>query len=78
MLGAIEKNKSAIAQHSIAMDQDFDYENAKVIERERIYGKRMLFEELRIKASKNCVNIKSIESRNVSDIYSNLFKKMSS
>lgn len=70
--------KSALAYHSINTGHVFDFENAKVIERERLYWKRMMLEEIRIKASNNCVNIKSIESRNISDIYSNLFSKLSS
>lgn len=70
--------KSALANHSINMGHVFDFPNAKVIERERFYWKRTLLEELHIKASKNCVNIKSVESANVSDIYSNLFKKLPS
>ena len=70
-------NKSALAHHSINTGHGFDFDNVKVIERERTYKKRMLLEELRIKASKNCVNLKSVESKNVSDIYSKLFQKLS-
>lgn len=68
------RRKSALASHSISQNHSFDFDGVKVIERERQYRKRCLLEELRIKASSKCVNIKSIESRNVSDIYTSLFK----
>lgn len=70
------QNKSALAYHSITTGHPFGFENVKVIEREQQYKKRCMLEELRIKASGNCVNQKSIDTRNVSDIYTSLFKTM--
>jgi hypothetical protein len=69
-------DRSRLAYHAIENCHVFDFANVEVLERERIYRKRMLLEELHIKASNNCVNLKSIESKNVSDIYANLFKKI--
>lgn len=66
--------KSALAFHATKHKHKFDFENARVLERKSIYRKRKLLEEIHIKASKNCMNLKSIESKNVSDIYTNLFK----
>lgn len=68
--------KSALAYHAVTNDHSFDFGGVQILERADRYRKRMLLEELRIKSCSNCVNIKSIESRNVSDIYTNLFMKL--
>lgn len=65
--------KSALAYHAITNNHNFDFENVKILERESNFEKRALLEEIYIKSSKNCVNKKSIESKNVNDIYSKLF-----
>lgn len=72
----VKPARSRLAYHAIENNHTFDFEKVEVLERERIYRKRMLLEELHIKASNNCVNLKSVESKNVSDIYTNLFKKI--
>lgn len=61
--------KSALVHHSITHNHQFDFENSHILEREANYRKRMLLEELHIKSSRNWVNSKSIETKNVSDIY---------
>lgn len=68
--------RSALAYHAITNDHKFDFDNLRILERERKYQKRMLLEELHIKSSRNCVNLKSIESKNISDIYTPLLEKM--
>lgn len=68
-------NKSALAFHATHQNHKFDFDGVKVLEHENIYRKRMFLEKLHIKANQKCVNKKSIESRNVSDIYMNVFKK---
>lgn len=67
--------RSALARHSIENNHSFDFENVRILETERKYNKRMFLEELHIKSCKNCVNIKSIESKNVSGIYTKLLEK---
>lgn len=64
-----EPNRSALAHHALHNNHKFDFENVKILERESMYHKRMLLEELHIKSSRNCVNLKSQETRNVNDIY---------
>lgn len=64
-----EPNRSALAHHAIHNNHKFDFDNVKILERENIYQKRMLLEELHIKSNRNCVNLKSQETTNVNDIY---------
>ncbi|XP_067633775.1 uncharacterized protein [Eurosta solidaginis] len=66
--------KSALAHHAITFGHKFDFDNAKVIARETNWQKRMLLEEIHIKADKQCVNKRSIEARNISDIYACILK----
>lgn len=76
---SVQKNqpeKSALAYHSITEDHRFDFDNVRILEREANYRKRMLLEELHIKSSRNCVNSKSIETKNVNDIYLPLLRKI--
>lgn len=70
------QDRSALAYHAVSNNHHFDFENVRIIEREGKYHKRMLLEELHIKSSRNCVNIKSLESKNVSDIYTPLLEKI--
>lgn len=67
--GKKRENKSSLAFHTTHRNHKFDFDGVKVNERENVYKKRMFLEELRIKASNNCVNKKSMESKIVSDIY---------
>lgn len=69
-------NRSALAHHAIHNNHKFDFENVRILERESIYNKRMLLEELHIKSSRNCVNFKSQETRNVNDIYMPLLENI--
>lgn len=69
-------NKSTLAYHCITTGHTFDFAHPKIIERERVKKKRNFLEELRIKSCNNCVNSKSTDTRNVSDIYTNLFKNL--
>lgn len=69
--------KSALAHHAITNSHTFDFDNVKVLEREKRYRKRMLLEEFHIKSCRNCVNFKSIDTRNVNDIYTPLLRKIS-
>lgn len=66
-------DKSALAFHSLTHKHKFDFDGVKIVERERNWERRMLLEEIHIKSNKNCVNKRSTESKNVSDIYSSLF-----
>ncbi|XP_031635629.1 uncharacterized protein LOC116348703, partial [Contarinia nasturtii] len=60
-----ERYKSALAQHAIDNNHRFDFDNAKVLAKCSNMSKRFYIEELYIKNSKNCVNIRSLESSNV-------------
>lgn len=73
-----KEKSSALAYHAVTNDHIFDFNHVKILERENNYRKRMFLEELHIKSSRNCVNLKSIESKNVSDIYIPLLEKISS
>lgn len=71
-----DPNRSALAHHAIHNNHKFDFDDVKILEREGIYRKRMLLEELHIKSSRNCVNFKSQETRNVNDIYMPLLESI--
>ncbi|XP_067613260.1 uncharacterized protein [Eurosta solidaginis] len=68
-----ETEKSALALHAITFGHRFDFEGTKVLAREKSWGKRILLEEIFIKADKNCVNKRSVEAKNISDIYTCIF-----
>lgn len=70
-----ETNKSRLAYHSITKGHRFDFDNIRVLEREPNYRKRMLLEEIHIKSSRNCVNLRSLEAKNINDIYLPLLQK---
>lgn len=68
------QEKSALAHHAITHNHTFDFAGVKIFERERNWEKRMLLEEMHIESNKNCVSKRSIESKNISDIYSKLLQ----
>lgn len=68
----IQPERSALAAHAISNEHHFDLENPSVLFQCHHYSKRMFLEELCIKASNNCVNIKSKEAMNISNIYTRL------
>ena len=72
-----QQNRTALAYHAVTNGHKFDFDNLRIIERENNYHKRMFLEELHIKSCRNCVNFKSVESKNVSDIYTPLLEKLS-
>lgn len=77
--GYVRQNKpeaSALAAHALEYDHQFDFGNAGIVARNRNYFKRFFLEELHIKNTKMTVNIKSKDSKNVSNIYSHLFDKL--
>lgn len=71
-----QEKRSALAYHAVTKNHKFDFDNLRILEREGNYHKRMFLEELHIKASRNCVNIKSIESKNINEIYAPLLEKL--
>lgn len=71
-----EHRKSALAQHSIENQHTFNFDGTKILTHCNHTGKRFLIEEMFIKNTSNCVNIRSIESNNVNDIYNSLFTKL--
>lgn len=70
----IQPEKSALAHHAITHHHHFDFDNTTVIARNDCEWKRMFLEEVKIKSSSSCVNIKSKEANNVSNIYTKLLK----
>jgi hypothetical protein len=64
--------KSALAAHALDNNHVFDFDNASVLFTCKHYHKRMFLEELSIKTSINCVNVKSKEATNISNIYTRL------
>lgn len=65
--------KSALCLHATRWNHSFDFDNVKILAQNDNDDKRKFLEELYIKASRNCVNIKSREAQNVSSIYNHLF-----
>lgn len=68
----LQTEKSALALHAVTNQHRFDFKNAFVMYRCPHYTQRMFIEELCIKSSNRCVNIKSREAMNVSSIYTAL------
>lgn len=69
----IEPKKSALAFHSIENEHRFDFDNSKILFKENNTFKRYLIEEIFIKNTNNCVNVRSVESKNVNNAYITFF-----
>lgn len=65
--------KSALVAHAVNKNHTFDFNNVKILATNNNQNKRMFLEELYIKSSKTCINKKSTEAANVSNIYGHLF-----
>lgn len=74
----LQKEKSALALHAVENKHKFDFDKASILHKCTNYTKRMFMEELYIKSSANCVNIKSKEAANVSNIYTSLLQSFNS
>ena len=72
-----EIEKSALDRHAMHKHHKFNFDDVQIISRCNHEWKLSFKEELYIKTTKSCVNIRSTESRNVSNIYSTLFKRIS-
>lgn len=68
-----QSERSALAAHAVDNRHDFNYADTTVLFKCRQYFKRMFLEEVAIKTSKTCVNLKSKEAANISNIYTRLF-----
>lgn len=68
------RDKCVVVAHSMDHNHRFDFENVKILTEENKEYKRNLLEELYIKSSETCINSKSKEAKNISNIYNYLFE----
>lgn len=71
-----QPEKSALARHALERGHNFDFDGVSILAHQSNRTKREFMEELFIKSSKKCVNLKSRDSANVSAIYSRLFDRL--
>lgn len=64
-----ETEKSALAKHAVLKGHCFDFDGAKILERQDHPWKRYFTEELYIKSTRRCINVKSLEATRVIPIY---------
>lgn len=70
-----ESEKSQLARHSLFRNHSFDFDNVKVLARQQDRWKLEFMEELFIKGSTQCVNIRSKEASRISSIYTSILDK---
>lgn len=68
--------RTALAKHAIERNHEFDFEceNVEFLDSHRDKNKREFLEEIYIKCSPHCVNLRSVEACNISPIYTEILK----
>ena len=71
----LAKNSSALALHHINTGHGFDFNNAKILERDSNYYSRLFLKMSHINKTKNEINFKS-DTQQISNIYCNILNQI--
>lgn len=69
-------NLSVISTHRLNFNHDFDWNNVRVLDKERSYCKRLISEMIYIKKQKEGINLQT-DTENLDEIYSAIVDKLS-
>lgn len=68
-------NLSVISTHRLNFNHDFDWNNVRVLDKERSYCKRLISEMIHIKKQKEGINLQT-DTENLDEIYSTIVDKL--
>jgi len=66
---------SVVTEYSLEKDHDYDWNNPKILDKEKFYFKRLVSEMINIKSQKKALNIKSV-TENLPTTYAEILNKL--
>jgi len=66
---------SVVTEHRLEKDHDFDWDNPKILDKEKFYFKRLISEMINIKSQKKALNIQS-DTENLPTTYVEILNKL--
>ena len=66
---------SVITKHRISHQHDFDWENVKILDKEKVLNKRLISEAIYIKQQKQSLNLQN-DTHSLDPLYMNLFTEL--
>jgi len=68
-------NNSVITEHRIEMNHEFDWDNPSILDKEKLYYKRLISEMVHIKTHNNSINLQS-DTEVLQHVYVEILNRM--
>jgi len=75
VINTYNTTQSVIAEHRLQFNDEFDWEDVKILDSERFLGKRLISEMMFIKRQKNGINLQS-DTEYLDEAYISILNKL--